>query len=72
MRLTCACRKTGITVKDTGIRDEHGMEPIDALFSSPSKPNGNSDDDSDDDGSGEPMELTTSRHLRPRQYLREQ
>lgn len=30
-------RKTGITVRDTGIRDEHGLEPIDHLFSSPEK-----------------------------------
>ncbi|KAF2145897.1 uncharacterized protein K452DRAFT_340399 [Aplosporella prunicola CBS 121167] len=30
-------RKTGITLKDTGIRDEHGMEPIDGIFSSPEK-----------------------------------
>jgi hypothetical protein len=25
-------------VKDPGIRDEHGLEPIDDLFSSPEKP----------------------------------
>ncbi|KAK2624312.1 hypothetical protein QTJ16_006262 [Diplocarpon rosae] len=31
-------RKTGITVPDTGIRDENGMEPMDHLFSSPEKP----------------------------------
>ncbi len=31
-------RKTGITVKDTGIRDEHGFEVIDGIFSSPEKP----------------------------------
>lgn len=30
-------RKTGITLKDTGIRDEHGLEPIDGIFSSPEK-----------------------------------
>ncbi|OMP86715.1 Centromere protein 3 [Diplodia seriata] len=30
-------RKTGITLKDTGVRDEHGMEPIDGIFSSPEK-----------------------------------
>lgn len=30
-------RKTGLTVPDTGIRDEMGMEPIDDLFSSPEK-----------------------------------
>ena len=31
------CRKTGITLKDTGQRDEHGLEPIDGIFSSPEK-----------------------------------
>lgn len=28
-------RKTGITLKDTGIRDEHGLEPVSGIFSSP-------------------------------------
>lgn len=32
------CRKTGLTVPDSGIRDEHGLEPMDHLFSSPEKP----------------------------------
>lgn len=26
-------RKTGITLKDTGLRDEHGLEPVDGIFS---------------------------------------
>ncbi|KAI0137421.1 cupin domain-containing protein [Xylariales sp. AK1849] len=30
-------RKTGVTLEDTGVRDEYGMEPVDALFSSPEK-----------------------------------
>nr|OQO31257.1 hypothetical protein B0A51_01008 [Rachicladosporium sp. CCFEE 5018] len=30
-------RKTGITLKDTGLRDEHGMEPMAGIFSSPVK-----------------------------------
>lgn len=30
-------RKTGITLQDKGIRDEHGMEPLDGIFSSPEK-----------------------------------
>ena len=30
-------RKTGITLKDTGVRDEHGLEPIDGIFSSPER-----------------------------------
>ncbi|KAL9122815.1 MAG: hypothetical protein Q9187_000625 [Circinaria calcarea] len=32
-----AGRKTGVTLKDTGIRDEHGLEPLDGIFSSPEK-----------------------------------
>ncbi|CAK7209517.1 mitotic fidelity of chromosome transmission-related protein [Sporothrix curviconia] len=52
-------RKTGVTLRDTGVRDEHGMEPIDDIFSSPAK--GNSDDgdeeeedeDEDEDGGEE-------------------
>nr|POE53487.1 hypothetical protein CFP56_28709 [Quercus suber] len=28
-------RKTGITLKDTGVRDEHGLEPVEGIFSSP-------------------------------------
>jgi centromere protein C len=31
------CRRTGVTLKDTGIRDEHGLEPIEGIFSSPEK-----------------------------------
>ncbi|KDN62212.1 putative cupin domain-containing protein [Colletotrichum sublineola] len=38
-------RKTGIELPDTGIRDEHGMQPIDGLFSSPEKDNRSPDDD---------------------------
>ena len=30
-------RKTGITLKDTGVRDEYGMEPMAGIFSSPVK-----------------------------------
>ncbi|KAK1987873.1 cupin domain-containing protein [Colletotrichum cereale] len=38
-------RKTGIELPDTGIRDEHGMQPIDGLFSSPEKDNRSPGDD---------------------------
>ncbi|KAF2205403.1 hypothetical protein GQ43DRAFT_437029 [Delitschia confertaspora ATCC 74209] len=31
-------RKTGITLVDRGLRDEHGMEPVSGIFSSPAKP----------------------------------
>ena len=30
-------RKTGAILKDTGIRDANGMEPLDGIFSSPEK-----------------------------------
>ncbi|KAF2688603.1 hypothetical protein K458DRAFT_475324 [Lentithecium fluviatile CBS 122367] len=30
-------RKTGITLEDRGVRDEHGLEPISGIFSSPAK-----------------------------------
>lgn len=30
-------RKTGITIRDTGARDEHGMQPLEDIFSSPEK-----------------------------------
>lgn len=36
-KLTLIFRKTGITLPDTGIRDENGLEPMDHLFSSPQK-----------------------------------
>ncbi|KAL0941057.1 cupin domain-containing protein [Colletotrichum truncatum] len=38
-------RKTGIELPDTGVRDEHGMQPIDGLFSSPEKDGGSPGDD---------------------------
>ncbi|TIC97069.1 Centromere protein 3 [Colletotrichum higginsianum] len=38
-------RKTGIELPDTGARDEHGMQPIDGLFSSPEKDNGSPSDE---------------------------
>jgi hypothetical protein len=31
-------RKTGLTLPDTGVRDENGFEPMDNLFSSPEQP----------------------------------
>ncbi|KAK5122701.1 hypothetical protein LTR85_003616 [Meristemomyces frigidus] len=36
-------RKTGITLPDKGIRDEHGMEPVSGIFSSPVSPQRNGD-----------------------------
>lgn len=31
------CRKTGLVLKDTGVRDKDGLEPIEGIFSSPEK-----------------------------------
>ncbi|KAM7187217.1 Kinetochore CENP-C-like protein [Naviculisporaceae sp. PSN 640] len=72
--LGVAGRKTGITLKDTGIRDEHGMEPIDALFSSPRKEASEGEQEeeeegSGDDGSGEDMDITTTSGIGPAALL---
>jgi centromere protein C len=32
--INLSIRKTGITLKDTGVRDEHGLEPVSGIFSS--------------------------------------
>lgn len=31
--MTQDCRKTGLTLPDTGVRDEDGFEPVEGLFS---------------------------------------
>ena len=56
-----------MTVPDSGVRDEHGMEPIENLFSSPGKSDHEEEQDdeeeSDEYGSGEEaMDITTSTH----------
>lgn len=64
-------RKTGVTVPDSGVRDEHGMEPIENLFSSPGKSDHEDEQEegSDDYGSGEEaMDITTSTGLRRTQH----
>lgn len=61
--LTLCDRKTGVTLVDTGERDEYGMEPVDNLFSSPEKEtakrtNGASNDQSEGESDEEQsMEL---------------
>ncbi|KAK4195232.1 putative centromere protein [Triangularia verruculosa] len=64
-------RKTGVMLPDSGVRDEHGMEPIENLFSSPKKPDDEDDEEESEDGdSGEaPMELTTNMGLGPAALL---
>lgn len=56
-----ACRKTGVFLKDTGARDEHGMQPMDDIFSSPEKDSQNGvDDDDDEESDEEPMDIDES------------
>ncbi|KAL2265140.1 hypothetical protein VTJ83DRAFT_6240 [Remersonia thermophila] len=60
-------RKTGVTVPDSGLRDEHGMEPLDNLFSSPSKSEQDEHEDvSVEEGSGdEAMDITATSGFGP-------
>ena len=51
-------RKTGAVLHDTGERDEHGFQPVDAIFSSPRK-GADEDEEDDDDGSVE-MDIADS------------
>ncbi|KAL1877029.1 mitotic fidelity of chromosome transmission-related protein [Diaporthe australafricana] len=51
-------RKTGVFLKDTGARDEHGMQPLDDIFSSPEKDSQNGVEEEDDEESDEePMDI---------------
>ncbi|EFX05500.1 cupin domain containing protein [Grosmannia clavigera kw1407] len=66
-------RKTGVTLRDTGVRDEHGMEPMESIFSSPAKSSPgdaldasgdeqveeDGGEEDDDDGGEVDMDLTT-------------
>jgi centromere protein C len=47
-------RKTGVTLRDSGMRDEWGMAPLEDMFSSPNKPN------SDDQTEGVDMDIDDS------------
>ncbi|KAJ4286365.1 mitotic fidelity of chromosome transmission- protein [Collariella sp. IMI 366227] len=73
-------RKTGVTVPDSGVRDEHGMEPIEDLFSSPGKSDEEhhaereeeeeEEEEEDDYGSGEEaMDITTGSGITPAALL---
>lgn len=57
------CRKTGVSLKDTGVRDEHGMQPLDDVFSSPDKESQNGVDEynEDDESEEEPMDIDESK-----------
>lgn len=57
------CRKTGVFLKDTGARDEHGMQPLDDIFSSPEKDSQNGveeDEEEEDESDEEPMDIDES------------
>ncbi|KAK5661041.1 hypothetical protein OQA88_12420 [Cercophora sp. LCS_1] len=68
-------RKTGVT-RDKVVQDEHGMEDPDAFFSSPTKPNegtrilhDDSEEESDNESSGSPMEITQNLGVGPAALL---
>ncbi|KAG5930487.1 hypothetical protein E4U42_001059 [Claviceps africana] len=53
-------RKTGVVLQDRGERDEHGMQPLDSIFSPhEAKPPSSEDESSDDAGSGA-MDIASS------------
>ncbi|KAL7926654.1 Mif2/CENP-C like domain-containing protein [Trichoderma austrokoningii] len=58
-------RKTGAFLKDTGERDEHGMQPLDAIFSSPGDALTNRDESGSED-----MEISSSAGPGPRTVLK--
>lgn len=63
--LTCFS-KTGVMLKDTGVRDEHGMQPLEDIFSSPEKESQNGADEGEeyeDDSEEEPMDIDNSELL---------
>ncbi|ROW17093.1 hypothetical protein VPNG_01037 [Cytospora leucostoma] len=68
-------RKTGVSLKDTGVRDEHGMQPLDDVFSSPDKSSQNGVDEHNDDGEEdesdeEPMDIDETTGPAPSAFMR--
>ncbi|KAG6003719.1 hypothetical protein E4U21_001772 [Claviceps maximensis] len=63
-------RKTGVVLQDRGERDEHGMQPLDSIFSPhESKPLSSEDESSDGAGSGA-MEIASSDGPGPQTLLK--
>ncbi|KAK2612560.1 mitotic fidelity of chromosome transmission-related protein [Conoideocrella luteorostrata] len=62
-------RKTGVVLQDRGDRDEHGMQPIDSIFSPHEGKPATSDGGSSDAGSGE-MEMASSDGPGPQTLLK--
>ncbi|KAL7933507.1 hypothetical protein V8C35DRAFT_304608 [Trichoderma chlorosporum] len=58
-------RKTGAFLKDTGERDEHGMQPLDAIFSSPRSALTRGEESGSED-----MEISSSAGPGPRTVLK--
>lgn len=52
-----------MVLQDRGERDEHGMQPIDSIFSPHEAKPPSSDDDSDDSG-GADMSIASSKYTR--------
>ncbi|KYK61278.1 hypothetical protein DCS_02420 [Drechmeria coniospora] len=64
-------RKTGVFLPDGGERDEHGMQPLDAIFSSPNKAAASTNGVEDSSGS-EDMDIASSAGPGPRTLLKNQ
>lgn len=63
-------RKTGVFLKDTGARDEHGMQPLDDIFSSPEKESQNgAEDDEDEESDEEPMDIDETTGPAPSAFM---
>ncbi|KUI67435.1 Centromere protein 3 [Cytospora mali] len=65
-------RKTGVSLKDTGVRDEHGMQPLDDVFSSPDKDSQDGveyDDEEEEDSDEEPMDIDETTGPAPSAFM---
>ena len=56
-------RRTGVKVPDKGVRDEHGFEPMDELFSSPEKVAASTNGDNDYTVTEDTMDVVESKHI---------
>ncbi|KAJ0125182.1 cupin domain-containing protein [Diaporthe amygdali] len=65
-------RKTGVFLKDTGARDEHGMQPLDDIFSSPEKDSQNGveeDEEEAEESDEEPMDIDETTGPAPSAFM---
>ncbi|KAL5594035.1 uncharacterized protein BROUX77_007382 [Berkeleyomyces rouxiae] len=66
-----AGRKTGVILPDNGQRDENGLQPLDGLFSSPTKPDGSTPRAADRSAMGEQeMEIDQASSPGPSTVMR--